>query len=167
MSINLNFQRTCGLVFFFIAVLLGTAYILEYFFQYLPCPLCLLQRYVFWVIGAAFLIAILHNPKGWGQLVYSILILLFANLGLILAGRQIWLQHQPPELIPSCLASLDNLLQFYPVLDAFKMAFKGSSECTEGAPFLGLSLATWSLMAFIAIELIALFIIFRQKKGGT
>ncbi len=85
-----------------IAGLFCAALYLEYVLHQEPCPLCMVQRVVFIVMGVLFAIATVHNPKRTGAKVYSALIGLFALFGIAVASRHIWIQHLPKEEVPAC-----------------------------------------------------------------
>lgn len=147
------------------AALLAGGYYIQYQLFVEPCPLCILQRIVFFAIGIIFFIAAAHNPKALGVYVYSLLNMLVASLGAALASRQLWLQQLPPEQLPACTPSLDRLLKFNPLVDAVKLILQGSGECGEVKFMIfNLSLAHWSLFSFIGIALLCLVIIILQIK---
>ena len=122
-----------------------------------PCPLCDLQRIAFAFITLCYLFALVHNPKNKGAIVYALLILLFAVLGGFFAGRQIWLQHQPPGSITSCGFGLEHLLRSLPFLDAMRTAVQGSAQCaTVFWRFFGLSIPEWSMIFFVVLAVVGL-----------
>ncbi len=117
-----------------------------------PCPLCVLQRMAFIGIGILFLLAALHNPRGWGGRVYAILIGLVAGDGAAVAGRHVWLQNLPPDQVPTCGPGLDYIMESFPLLEALSMIFEGSGECAEiHWQFLGLTMPGWTLVWFIGL----------------
>lgn len=140
-----------------------------FYFQYIdglePCPLCMMQRIAVFFTGVFFLLGAIHNPKGWGSRVYGFLITAAAGCGIGVAGRHVWIQHLPPDQIPECGASFDQLIQVLPLFDAIKKILKGDGECAKiDWQWLGLSMPEWTLLAFIGLTLVGLFIMFRPKK---
>lgn len=123
----------------------------------LPCALCMTQR-AFYVGMAAFsLAALLHCPGIVGSRIYSGLILLSGGLGIATAGRQVWLQHLPPDQVPACGPSLGYMLESFPLSETFKTLMMGDGNCAEVQwTLLSLSMPTWSLIAFIGLSLSAL-----------
>src|SRR5579872_139572 len=84
--------------------ILASAYLLQYAKELTPCPLCLLQRYTFWILSALFLLgAIWPYKKPW-RIGISSLLLLFSLIGILLASRQVYLQSLPPDQVPPCTA---------------------------------------------------------------
>jgi disulfide bond formation protein DsbB len=136
--------------------LLGFAYYLQYVQGLEPCPLCMVQRGFFYVVMALFVLAAIHGPRGWGRIVYATLITLFALGGAATAGRQVWLQHLPADKVPQCGPDLFFMLDNFPLSRTLEKLFYGSGECAAvDWKFLGLSIAGWSLVWFIALAIYA------------
>ncbi|MAS83313.1 MAG: disulfide bond formation protein B [Legionellales bacterium] len=130
-----------------------------------PCPLCVFQRIAYILIIIASLIAVIHNPANTWKTIYKFLIFIFSVMGASVAGRQVWLQHLPPELVPECGPGLDYMLNVFPFADAVRMILSGSGECAEVQwRFIGLSIAEWSLIVFIAISIATILSVFFVKK---
>jgi disulfide bond formation protein DsbB len=91
-----------------------------------------------------FLLAAIHNPRGWGGRVYAVLIGVAALATIGVAARQVYIQHLPPGSVPSCGAPLEVLLKFTPVLEVIRKVLTGSGECGEvNWTFLGLAMPAW------------------------
>lgn len=146
------------------AALLGFGYYLEFVEGLEPCPLCILQRLAFLVLLIVAAIAAIHNPGRVGRWIYAGFAAIAALTGAAIAGRQIWLQHLPPDQVPQCGPGLDYMLDVFPLLDALKMILTGSGECAEiDWTFLGLSIAQWSLAWFILLLLAVLLAASRSR----
>jgi len=91
------------------AAMFGYAIYAQKVLNYTPCPLCMFQRVCVATLGIVFLIAALHPARRIGAIVYGVLILLAAGATTWVAGRHVWIQHQPYGTVPSCGAPLDNL----------------------------------------------------------
>jgi protein dithiol:quinone oxidoreductase len=112
-----------------------------------PCPLCIFQRIGIAAVGVLFLIAALHNPRGWGSRVYAVLIAIAALATVAVAARQLYIQHLPPGAIPSCGAPLSMMLKFMPLTAVIRKVFTGSGECgIVNWTFLGLAMPAWVLI---------------------
>jgi disulfide bond formation protein DsbB len=121
------------------------------------------QRFFYCLIGAIALLAALHNPNGIGRRVYGLLVSLAAMGGLASAGRQVWMQHLPPEQVPACGPSLEYMLETFPVSETLKMLVTGDGNCAEiDWLFLGLSMGEWSLLWFAAFFVGAIWLAFRK-----
>ena len=138
-----------------VAALLGYGYYLQYVEYLDPCPLCITQRLFYMGIGAvslAGLVAIRARP--WQRLAGA-LYALFALGGVVTAGRQVWLQHLPPEAVPECGPGLQYWLENESPLSVLRLLFQGDGNCAEVQwTFLGFSIGEWSL-AWFALFLVA------------
>lgn len=139
------------------AALLGYALYTQYFQDLIPCALCMTQRF-FYVLTALFaLLAALHNPGKIGRRVYVGLMVSASAFGAAVAGRQVWLQHLPEDLVPACGPSLEYILDTLPFSEAFTTLMLGDGNCAEVVwTFLGLSMPNWSLICFVGLGLAAL-----------
>lgn len=148
-------------------ILLGVAFFLEVSLKLQPCSLCLLQRYVILIMAFIFFLgALIPGNRRCPFYLVSIIQMSVAVLGILLAGRQVWLQQFPVGTAPPCTASLSRLLEFYPMLDVLKMTLSAAQDCAkETFTLLGLSLASWTLLAFIFLFFFGLMMIFQIKKG--
>ena len=132
------------------------------------CPLCIFQRIAYTAIIFIALIGAIHNPSNLLQNIYKLLIVISAITGAAIAGRQIWLQHLPPELVPECGPGLDYMFNVFPFGEALKMIFTGSGECAEVKwRFIGLSIAEWSLIMFIGIFIATMLSIYTSRYKNT
>ena len=146
-----------GLGFAGCALGLGYAYVMQFYMGLEPCDLCIFQRIATFAVGAVFLLAALHNPRGWGSKVYAVLIALVAGVGIALAGRHIWLQNLPPDQVPECGPNLDYMLEVFTLGETVRKVLAGSGDCAEvQGVFLGLSIPGWTLLMFVALGLVGL-----------
>jgi disulfide bond formation protein DsbB len=112
-----------------------------------PCPLCVFQRIGIAALGVVFLIAALHNPRGWGGRVYAVLMAVAALATVGVAARQLYIQHLPPGAIPSCGAPLSMMLKWMPLTTVIRRVLTGSGECgVVNWTFLGLAMPAWVLI---------------------
>ncbi|MCI0400416.1 MAG: disulfide bond formation protein B [Gammaproteobacteria bacterium] len=122
-----------------------------------PCPLCILQRLAFVLIALISLIAAIHGPRSAGVRIYSTLIILGALGGAAIAGRQVYLEHLPPEQVPECGPGLEYMLNTYPLGKTLKIILSGTGDCAEVLwTFLGLSIPTWTLICFSLIVAVSI-----------
>ena len=150
------------------ASLLGFGLYLEHAQGIEPCPLCAFQRMCYITIAVISFVAVIHNPKCVMRMVYNALLLIAALIGAGIAGRQVWLQHLPPELVPECGPGLEYMMEVFPFADAMKMILSGSGECAEVHwTFLSFSIAEWSLVCFSSIVIATLLVTFACKKKQT
>lgn len=157
--------RTIFLIVFLCCLgLLGFGLYLQHVNGLEPCPLCILQRYAFVVIGFISLIAALHGPKRAGVRAYGAGIALGALAGISVAGRHVWLEHLPKDEAPSCGPGLDFIVDSFPLSKALPMIFQGSGECAEVQwRFLGLSISEWALAWFLLFLATGVMLLLRKK----
>jgi len=161
----MKFRTAAALPVAVCAALLAYGYYLQYAQGLEPCPLCLVQRGFFYVVMALFIVAALHAPGRIGAAVYSGLIVLFAAGGAAAAGRQVWLQHLPPDKVPQCGPDLFFMLENFPLGRTWEKLFYGTGECAAvDWKFLGLSIAGWALVWFIALAAYALWLAARRRQ---
>ena len=148
------------------SLLLGFGYYLQYVQGLDPCPLCLVQRGFFYGVLGICLFGAMHAPQGWGRSVYGGLAALFAAGGLAAAGRQVWLQHLPPERVPQCGPDLYFMLENFPLSRTLQTLIKGTGECAVvDWTFLRLSIAEWSLGWFAVLLVYALWLAARAGRA--
>ena len=146
-----------------IAGLFGAALYLQYVLHYEPCPLCMVQRFIFIAMLALFAIATLHNPKRTGAKIYAALIALLALSGIGVASRHIWIQHLPKDEVPACGPGLDYMLENFPMSEVLKELMHGSGECAaKGWTFLTLGIPEWSLVWYVLLGAWAVMIALRK-----
>ena len=139
--------------------LLGYALYTQYY-QYLePCPLCITQRLFYILIGLFALIALFHRD---GQKIYASLATLSAMGGIATAGRQVWLQHLPPDQVPACGPSLGYMLDTFPLSDTIRAMITGDGNCAEIVwTFMGFSMGEWSLACFVGYTVLCIWQLLR------
>ncbi len=124
-----------------------------------PCPLCVFQRMSVIGMGVFFLLAGIHNSPGLSSRIYASLIGLISVAGAIVAARHIWLQHLPPDEVPTCGPGFDYIIDSFPLGEALGMIFKGSGECADiDWIFMGLSMPTWTLIWILTLGFFGVWI---------
>ncbi|MFP5307876.1 MAG: disulfide bond formation protein B [Gammaproteobacteria bacterium] len=155
----------------FLACAIGMAFALylEHFRNYEPCPMCIFQRVAMIAAGLVFLAGALHGPRGGGRWLYAGFAALASAAGAAIAGRHVWLQSLPPDLVPACGPTLDYLLGMLPVMEVITMVLKGDGNCAViDAQWLGISLPGWTLIAFVVLALYAVAMPLVARRGpGT
>jgi disulfide bond formation protein DsbB len=118
-----------------------------------PCPLCMFQRVGVALLGGVFLLASLHDPSGVrGAGVYAVLLGLAAAVPAYVAGRHVYIQGLPEGSVPACGATLDYMLEVFPLLTVVRKVLTGGGECAKiDWSFLGMSMPAWVLLAVVAL----------------
>ena len=167
-----NAHRLPSRVFFaaiFVACagLIGFGLVLQHSVGLEPCPMCILQRYAFVSIGIVALVAAIHGPVRTGVKVYAFLIAAFAIAGGSVSVRQSILQRFPAPEPANCMAGdLDYLLGNFPLAQALPKIFAGTGDCAKVEwSLLGLSIAEWALLWFLAFTALAAWLAFFRKRS--
>ena len=146
------------LPFFGTVVFLAYALYTEIYLFLNPCPLCMVQRYIYGLVGFLFLITLIKPPIALGRKLFAILISLVSILGMAVSAWHVRLQHLPPEEVPDCGPGLDYMLDAFPLKDIIKELINGSGDCAEVVwSFLGLSMPTWSFICFVGFFFYTIF----------
>lgn len=144
-------------------IAMSTALWLQHHDHLEPCPLCIFQRVAMMGMGAFALLAALHNPAAVGRKIYAAGIFLSALAGIAVAGRHVWLQHLPPEQVPSCGPGLSYWMDTFPLQEVIQKVFRGSGECAAiDWTFLGFSLPELTLVAFVGFAALAVWQFLRR-----
>lgn len=162
--LKLSYRQVHAILFLGSIVGMAFALYLQYVEGLIPCPLCVFQRVGLIFMGIFSLIALLHNPKIFlFRRGYSLLAFLSIAWSAGVAARHVWLQHLPPDKVPSCGAGLEYMMETFPILSVMRQVLTGSGECALiDWTFLGQSLPFWSLVFFGILAVIAIWQLFRH-----
>ncbi|MDD3518852.1 MAG: disulfide bond formation protein B [Chromatiales bacterium] len=146
------------------AILAAGSLALTAWFDLRPCHLCIFQRLLFMLIAAAGLMAALTAAGRFAGLFVPPL----AAAGIAAAGYQSWLQRQPPDLV-SCVAGepgpIERLVEW--LGQQAPALFLATGFCEDEAlVILGLSLANWALLVFLATLPVAVWALFARPLSG-
>ena len=126
-----------------------------------PCYLCNFQRLLYIVIAVLALCASLIKrwPRVWGLLIVAV-----ALWGVASAAEQSWMQFVPDRVTecgysdPTLVETIVNWLS-----DKWPAMFMVTGLCTvKDWVFLGLSLANWSAVCFLALAGVAFWQVIRR-----
>lgn len=157
-------------VFAFCLALLGAALFFQLVMGLEPCPLCILQRFAMIGIGLVALLAFLHNPAGFGDKIYGLLLVLGGLFSAGVAIRQVWLLSLPPEAAASCGPGLedwlDRFIAYLPQGQFTEVLLRSGASCTDITwTFLGLGLPQLTFPVFILLALYLAWLFF--KRGNN
>lgn len=164
----LSYRSLAGLLT--LASVVGMAFAFFYLQGYEkldPCPLCIFQRIGLIVMGIFTLLAFLINPKAiWAKITLMIGALAGIGWSIAVAIRHVWLQHLPPDQVPSCGPGLDYWVNTLPIAQVIKEVFRGSGECAEiDWQFLGFSIPELSLAFFSVLAVMIVLALFQAKQS--
>ena len=139
--------------------LIGVALHLQHVHDMLPCPLCVIQRYMFLGIGVASLVAAISGKVRAG----TVLALLAALGGLVTVGKHLYVIANPGF---SCgIDPMETFLNKIPTAEYLPWLFRADGLC-EGATdgILGLAIPQWSAVWFVVLTVLLAFVLLRKKR---
>ncbi len=148
-----NVKITAIIFLLFSTAALVIAYILEYFFNMMPCKLCLYERVIFYVVTVLSSLCLIKNCK----------ILVYMMLCSYLIGIIISFYHMGLEFgwFPDVLGCTHRISENITVEELKNNLLKVAS-CDRAHYVLGISLATWNLLYLLAVSIISLRFYFRK-----
>ncbi|MGQ0383660.1 MAG: disulfide bond formation protein B [Gammaproteobacteria bacterium] len=144
-----------GLLAVACAAAVAYAFYAQYGQGFVPCHLCIFQRFTVAAMAVAFGVAALLSAPGWRGLLAAMLVALTGFATVATAGRHLWVQLQPPGSVPACGADLDFMMELFPLTEVILKVFKAGGECAKvDWTLLGLSMPAWVLaFALVATTL--------------
>ncbi|SBS40398.1 Disulfide bond formation protein B [Marinomonas spartinae] len=156
-----RFHGVVGLAAF---ALLGVAFYMEYQMGLEPCPLCMLQRIVFFFIGLVSIFSALtanEKRRQW----FSVTVVVLSLMGAALSIRHLYLQHLPVDDLPACMPGLSYMISAFPWQSVARAMIMGTGDCGEVVwTFLGVSIPGWTLVMFALMAIVNVWIAFRSGK---
>ncbi len=147
-------------------LLFGYALYEQYHSQLEPCPLCIFQRIGVVSLGVTLLVAA-AIPQRWripGN-VSAVLIVLVGLATMGVSARHLYIQSQPAGSVPACGATLDYMLDVFPLTDVLRKVLTGSGECAKiDWTFLGLSMPGWVLISVLLLTTAGVIASWRTKR---
>ncbi|ARO88577.1 disulfide bond formation protein B [Nitrosospira lacus] len=148
------------LIFLSCASLIGYALYLQLIKNLLPCPLCVVQRVAYWLVGLIALSAFLHNPRVTGRRIYSGTMGVLAVAGAVVALRQAWLVRYP-EAFECGISPEEEFLNALPIARWWPTMFEANGDCADAIwKFALLNLPDWSAIFFLVLAGLAIYIFF-------
>lgn len=130
-----------------------------------PCLLCHFQRASVILMGVTAIAAFVHNPAYRGRIIYSLLSLVWALLGISTAARHIWIQNLPDHAVPACGPDLFYMLERFPIFETFSTVWHGSGDCHSISWTLwGISLPEYVLALLMVYVFINGWILLKAKQ---
>lgn len=131
-----------------------------------PCPLCMFQRACLVGVAGFCLLGLIFKPRKLGSKLVALGVTAFSVLGLAIAGRQVWLQHLPADMVPECGPDLAFMMEVFPLMEMIETVLSGSGECAEVQwTFLYLSMPEWMVVIFAVMVLISLRLLFAKERN--
>ena len=137
---------------------LAVALYLQHYQNMLPCPLCVIQRYLFLAVATACLIGAASRKPKLGAAV---------GLATALGGAGVAIKHLYLLAHPGLSCGIDpletSLNKVFPAT-LMPFIFKADGLCEDAtAPFFGLSIPQWSLLCFALFSIALVWILARRR----
>lgn len=152
----------------FLACVAMLAYALyaEHLLGFEPCPLCMFQRVGVLALGVLFLILALRPPRSvsagrWRALA----VVLVGAFPLYVSGRHVYIQSLPEGSVPACGASLDYMLDVFPLATVVTKVLTGAGECQKiDWALWGLSMPAWVFLCTASLVLVGVMAHWRSRS---
>ena len=129
-----------------------------------PCYLCMIQRGVIIIIGMICVLAVVHNPRQFGQRVYASLSIIMVIIGIYFSGKQLWLQSLPESELPSCGIPVKHLFDNFSITEVITMLLSGDGNCAEVKwQLMGFSMPGWVMFCFAVFGVIGIIQLSRKS----
>ena len=140
-------------------LMLGVAMYLQHAMNMAPCPLCVIQRYLFLAIGIACLAGAVANRPKIGASVG----LLAALGGLGVGAKHLYVLANPGF---SCgIDPVETALNKVFTAELMPFMFESYGACeSAGEPFFGLSIPQWAFAWFAIFAIAMLWTLLRRQK---
>ncbi len=142
--------------------LVGAGVLLTQLLNLAACPLCILQRMIYLLLAAVAVAGLLVGGRLARKIVAAAMALVAAT-GAFVAGYQVWIQMFARET--NCVAATpwwEQLVDW--ASERVPLLFQVSGLCSEpGWKLMGISIAQWSLIAFLGLFAVAVFAIVRRQ----
>lgn len=139
--------------------LIAVALYLQHSMEMRPCPLCVIQRYLFLAVGICSLVAALSGKVRAGVT----LALLAAFGGLYTVGKHLYVIANPGF---SCgIDPMETMLNKIPTAEYLPWLFRADGLC-EGATdtFFGLAIPQWSAVWFVVLTVLLAWVLVRELR---
>ncbi len=133
---------------------LGAAYVSQYYFNYQPCSLCLIERKPFLAITVICLIALIFFKQARAFKIAACLTFLLLIINTGIAIYHVGIEEKIFKISEGCI--MQNQAQFNSVEELKDALFKEKiARCDEPELFiLGLSMAAWNAIYCLSIVVI-------------
>jgi disulfide bond formation protein DsbB len=139
--------------------LVGAALYLQHAQNMLPCPLCVIQRYLFIAIALCCAVGAYGGKPRLG----AGLGLIGALAGLGVVGKHLWVLAHPGL---SCgIDPMETALNKIPTATMLPWLFKADGLCEDARDTLfGLSIPQWSAVWFVLVTGVLIYLLVRRAK---
>lgn len=145
------------------AGLIGAALYLQHAENLLPCPLCVVQRVAYWLVGVLALLALLHDSPVALRRGYGAFMALVAFIGAAVALRQAWLIRHP-EAFECGISPEERFLNALPIARWWPAMFEANGDCADATwTFASLYLPDWSALCLLLLGGLAIHVLLAER----
>lgn len=127
-----------------------------------PCPLCIMQRYMYIGIAIVAAIGAIHGPARRGARVYGSIVALFAAVGL---GFATWQVAKGSTMLTCIEDPIGVFVNDLPTALWWPNYFLATAGCADpNPPILGVSVPVWSMLWFAAFLAIGAWTLAMRKR---
>ncbi|UVW30482.1 disulfide bond formation protein B [Massilia sp. H6] len=139
--------------------LIAVALYLQHIEQMQPCPLCVIQRYMFLAVGVASLVSAISGKIREG----TVLALMAALGGLYAVGKHLYVIANPGF---SCgIDPMETFLNKIPTAEYLPWLFRADGLCAGATDsVLGLAIPQWSALWFVILSVLLVFVLVRKAR---
>lgn len=132
-----------------------------------PCPLCMFQRVGVLLLGLLFLILALRPPRSVSAGRWRALAVVGVGaFPLYVSGRHVYIQSLPEGSVPACGASLDYMLDVFPLATVVTKVLTGAGECQKiDWALWGLSMPAWVFLGSASLVLLGVMAHLRYRSA--
>lgn len=147
------------------ALALIVAFLIENIMLVSPCILCQLQRAIFAVLIATWLIQNLLYRYKFVRIILDSILFIFLLFGLFVAFKHSWMQLHPETVSHlNCPSNLWLTLRVYPFPYSIIKILDGGAQCAQiDISFLTLPLPFWVLLVFLLLIITHFYTILTRK----
>ena len=147
---SLKEENFLQILFILSILILGTAFIIEYFLGYIPCNLCKIERIPY---GLSIIILILNYNFKENQIFYSVLLMLIFSFSIIISVYHLGIEQGFFDESAVCASKSLNLLTKEEILKSFNEL---SISCKDVAfKIFGFSLTSYNIIMSILMFLLS------------
>lgn len=146
------------------AALLAFGYFLQYGAGQQPCPLCILQRYVYLAISIVGVVAVAIGHSRIGARICAGVIASFTVIGAALAAWQVGKGDSMTNCLGDPVGDFVYGLPMRSWWPEFLAAYGGCAD--KHPPILGLSAPLWSLIWFTVFLTVGVYMLRRLRNGA-
>lgn len=160
--------RSCALAMSIFALVIGLiAVVLASKLRLEACHLCIFQRLVFFLLGAALMAAFFSWNVSLIRTILLIVATVLSGWGMSVAAQQSWLQWFPESGLTCTIVEpgvterlIDWLGQEYPLF------FMATGSCgSKDLVVFGLSLANWSFLVLFLFGMASMYLLVRKREN--